>query len=105
MIDRNARRELAELLMHLTSGRMTNFRFEDSLTFRSLDPAIHQICRQGAWGLYSDLKEYRLSGKYRLGSAAKHEVARRILFLQTDLDYQWPIISRWLELFALLTFG
>ena len=101
MVDRESRTQLAELIRHLVSGRLTNYEFEDRLP-RSTDPAIWEVSLSGAWCLYSDLWQYRLIGKYRLPEEARHEAARWILFLKTDLEYEWPRLGRFRSLLLLL---
>ncbi len=91
MIDRTARDRTAELLRHFASGLITNDEFEDALPLRSKDAAIYEIWALGAWYLYDDLKEHRLVDEYNISRDKKSIVARWILFLKTDLEYEWPI--------------
>jgi hypothetical protein len=102
MVDREARTQLAELTRHLVGGRVTNDEFEDRLSLHSADPAVWEIFSSGAWFLYSDDREHRLTGKYRLSKDARREVARWILFLKTDLEYEWPRLGRIRSLLLLL---
>ena len=94
MIDRESRTQLSELIRHLVAGRMTNDEFESRLSLHSADPAGCEVFLSGAWCLYSDLWEYGLTGKYRLPKQARREAARWILFLTTDLEYEWPRLGR-----------
>jgi len=110
VIDRNARNQLAEAIRALASGRISNDEFEDKrLPDSKEDIAIFQIYSNGAWFLYSDLEEQWLIGKYRLPKATKAHIARWVLFLKTDLPYEWPVPTAWqaLSLFAanLVTLG
>ena len=93
MIDRCARNKLAELLRHLVSGQLTNYQFDDAVDaagiVKSDDAAIGAIRRQ-AWQLYSDLREHRLTGRDAVSESGRRIVARSILFLHSDLDYEWP---------------
>lgn len=93
MIDRLARDKFAELLRHLVTGQISNDEFADNLPLGSSDRAVSAIFWDGAWMLYDDTREYQLAGKYRLPKESKHEVARWILFLKTDLEYEWPRIQ------------
>ena len=93
MVDRESRTKLAELIRHLVAGRITNDEFEDSFPLRSADPAVWEVFSCGAWALYSDLWQYRLTGRYRLPKEARREVSRWILYLKTDLEYEWPRLS------------
>jgi len=109
MVDRASRRRLAELLRQLVAGRITNDEFEDRIPRDSPDPAIGAVFGDGAWCLYDDLHEHRPVGRYRLSRKARHEAARWILFLETDLEYEWPVLPMWkrlaLTLASLATLG
>ncbi|BCS52267.1 hypothetical protein [Geobacter sp. SVR] len=91
MIDRKARDILAESYRHLITGQITNDEFEDRLKF-SKDIAIHEIYYRGAWPLYDDLHEHKLTEAdgYAIPEESKSVAARFILFLKTDLEYEWP---------------
>ena len=92
MIDRGARNKLAGALRALASGLITNDEFEDQrLPYSNEDPAIYEVYSNGAWSLYSDLQLYRLRGRHRLDDKTRSAVARWVLFLKTDLPYEWPI--------------
>ena len=93
MIDRDGRTRLGEMLRHLASGVVTNFQFEDRAPGRSKDMAIREI-RDATWFFYSDVREHRLSGPDRLTPETKSAIARCVLFLQTDLEYEYPVMSR-----------
>jgi hypothetical protein len=91
-IDRHSRNQLAEAIRALASGLITNDEFERKrMPHSRIDPAINEIFSSGAWFLYSDMKEYRLKGQEKLDDQTKRVVARWVLFLKTDLPYQWPI--------------
>lgn len=103
MVDRIARNRLAEAIRALASGCVSNDEFQDERVPRSKkDAAISEIFFNGAWCLYSDFDEYRLVGKHRLAKATKSEIARWVLFLKTDLPYEWPVLSAWQRLGLLL---
>ncbi len=93
VIDRAARTRLGEMLRHRAAGVVTNDQFEDRSPWESGDPAIREI-RDAAWQLYSDLREHRLEGADRLTPGGKAAVARCVLFLQTDLEYEYPVMPR-----------
>jgi hypothetical protein len=109
MIDRNARGQMVLLLRRLATGRMTNHEFDAALPTSRTDPAVDEIYYRGAWGFYSDLSEHRLIGRHRLSRTERREIARFILFLKSDLDYEWPRRELWGELLwmlaGLLTLG
>jgi hypothetical protein len=90
MVDRAARDRVAELLRHLVSGRITNFEFEDALPRNSEDRALKAVFWNGSWLLYDDLLEHKLVGAHALRRGGRREVARWVLFLRSDLPYEWP---------------
>lgn len=94
MVDRAARDRAAELIRHLASGQITNDEFEDALPETS-DSAVSEVFRHGAWFLYSDTSEYRLTGKDALPRKVRPDIARWLLFLKSDLEYEWPIQPAW----------
>ena len=97
------------LLRQLVTGGITNDEFEDRQPLGSQDPAVAEVFHRGAWGFYSDLHEHRLVGRHRLPRSAQREIARFILFLKSDLDYEWPRRKLWQELLwmtaGILTLG
>jgi len=92
MIDRSARNRLAELIRSLVSGSITNDEFEDRVP-ESNDRVVTEVFYHGAWCLYSDMKEYKLKGKDVLSKEDKSIVARWILFLKSENEYEWPSAS------------
>ena len=88
MIDRASRDALAELARHFLAGRITNRELENSLP-SSRDRAIRQIWWNALWGLYDDFHEHRLVGRYYIPRDSRADLARCILFLKTDLEYEW----------------
>jgi hypothetical protein len=93
MIQRETRDDLANCLQRLLAGEMTNREFDDRYYERWLnseDAAVTEIARFG-WGLYSDPPPtYRLGIHYSVPDEAVQTGRRAILFLRTDLEYQWP---------------
>jgi hypothetical protein len=94
MIDRDARNRLAEGIRHLAMGLIKNFELEEEALSDSADPAVHAVFLGGPWYLSHDLMRYRLSGKNRLCPAVRRDAARWVLFLKTDLPYEWPVERR-----------
>ena len=109
MLDRHDRDRMVLLLRQLATGRITNDEFEDRQPLGSPDPAVAEVFYRGASGFYSDLDEYRLAGRHRLSRSERREMARFILFLKSDLEYEWPCLKLWRELLwvaaGLLTLG
>ncbi|RCU45207.1 hypothetical protein DU002_15910 [Corallincola holothuriorum] len=105
MIDQESRIQFAELIRSLCSGNITNDDFEDSVPFQSEDRAISAVFYYGAWGIYSDMKEYKLRGKNRLSREDKEYAAKLILFLKSGFEYEWPVRNRKRSLLHRFTFG
>ncbi|MCG7963148.1 MAG: hypothetical protein N0E54_10650 [Candidatus Thiodiazotropha taylori] len=58
-IDKEARKQLAQLVRRLASGSITNDQFEDQLP-ESDESALHDIYFYGVWPLYDDFVEHKL---------------------------------------------
>ncbi len=109
MIDRDRRKKLALHLRQLTTGQISNDDFEekvmDDITkgwlpeqyYRSndckTDDRVIQSILEYSWMLYSDLKNHKLIGKYALPEDALKEITRYILFLHSDLEYEWKYVD------------
>jgi hypothetical protein len=110
MVDRVSRDQLAKAIRRLAAGLITNDAFEDSTRScrRSLDTAVRSL-RRMAWTLYSDHRAYRLEGRDRLRKTDRREIARWIVFLKSNVEYEWPDLTGWTWLLLafpnLLTFG
>ena len=99
MIDRARRDRMAELLRHFAAGLLTNDEIEDRLhpiisrpfDIRT-DPALWAV-RTRAWFLYDDTRCHRLRGKWELAPEARQEICRWIVFLYSNLEYEWPVRS------------
>jgi hypothetical protein len=88
MIDRRARNNLAERLRHLASQQMTNDASEHG-ALRTKDLAVREIEWRLAWPYYDDMSEHRLTEDFALTDGIRRDFARAILFLKTDLEYEW----------------
>lgn len=89
MVDRKTRRQLAETIRHLVSGRITNDEFEGRIPVSS-GPAIQALFWNGAWRLYDDLREYNLEERDRVADEDRRVIARWVLFLKSDFEYEGP---------------
>jgi hypothetical protein len=91
MIDRAARRSLAESMRRLGWGRMTNDDFETSChSLLGSDDAAIPAFIDTASGLYSDFETHKLRGPKSLNRRQKKVLARMILFLYSDHEYLGP---------------
>lgn len=106
MVDREARRQYAQLIRQLASGRTTNREYEEkyeAIPADRSDAAIRETSHE-IWLLYDDNYTHRLTGSHRLNRESRRAVARAVLFLQSGRDYGWPQTQPWgCFLAALLT--
>jgi hypothetical protein len=106
-IDRQSRDGYAELLRHFAVGRLTNDQYEDAAEayLGSADLALRELWWV-MWPTYDDLHEHRLTGKWKLPPEGRTTVARMVLFLHSDLPYEWPVVPRLVALLLnVLTLG
>lgn len=98
VIDRASRDHFARVLRHFAAGLMTTSAFESRFgeaVSRTRDLGVERVFCDGAYLLYHDLWPYRLRGRNRLSHEQRREVARMILFLHSDLPYEWPAEEGW----------
>lgn len=108
MVDRKARNRLAETGRQLATGVMSTGRFESLLPFPTDDVAVEEIWDNLFDSLYSDFWppwSHRLTGRRRLDPAIRSIVARAIVFLHSEVEYDpesfhakfdrnlWPFVS------------
>lgn len=90
MVDKHARKRLAEEVRHLVAGLTTNDEFEARIfSIKTADAGYWAVVDQ-AWGLYSDLYNHTLKGSHTLSEADRQIVCRFVLFLHSDLEFEWP---------------
>ena len=92
MIDREARDRAAVLLRRFAAGEITNEDFHADRPWSRQDPALRAIFDR-VWLYYSDLKTHRLEGEHALDPEARALFLRCELFLQSDLEYEYPNVS------------
>jgi hypothetical protein len=89
MIDRQARDSAANALRDFMKGSISNRECERRYPRSKGDPAVWSIYSY-IWFFYSDSSEHVLSGKHSLTQEGLAFMERCLLFLQSDLDFQWP---------------
>jgi hypothetical protein len=95
MIDRAARDALKDALQAMATGRITADEFVDRIErLESSDPAIQEVFEALVDCYYDDIGPGRFAGRYRLGREARRKIARVILFLRSEREYEWPPSTR-----------
>jgi len=105
MVDNDRRKKLAMHLRQLTTGQLSNDEFEErvmkDVTYGSLpeqyyltnesktDDAVIRPILEFSWCLYNDTYNHKLTDKHKLSDEQTKEIARFILFLHSDLEYDW----------------
>jgi hypothetical protein len=76
---------------------------------RKFDDPIILPMLEFCWGLYDDTSQHKLKGRHQLSNDALKVIARCILFLHSDKNYEWPYIDLKFSLkdliFTFLTLG
>lgn len=89
MVDRHARDIAADALRDFVKGSISNEEYERRYPKSKDDPALWEIYVQ-VWFFYSDLKTHTLTGKHALNDERRAFLERCILFLKSDVEFQWP---------------
>jgi hypothetical protein len=111
MIDTERRKQLALHLRHLSVGLISNDDFEEAIMddvsdgwlpeqyYRSKvakdendDPIIKPMLEL-CWGLYDDTRNHKLIKSDELTKDGLRIIARCILFLHSDREYEWPYFN------------
>jgi len=109
MIDKLRRKRLALHLRHLSIGQISNDEFENRIQnditngwlpeqyYRAkeeqFDDPIIKPMLELSWCLYSDVKRHKLIGQKKLNSEQLKDIARFILFLHSDFEYEWKYLD------------
>ena len=87
-------------------GTISNYKYADGFPRSKSDPALRSVWNN-LWYYYSDVREHTLTGKHALTPEARMLYERSLLFLESDLEFQWPPTELKLRygLLRLLGFG
>jgi len=89
MVNRHARDTAAEAIRDFMNGSITNREYERRFPTARGDPALWAI-HTALWSGYSDVSEHTMTGKYALTDEGRAIVERCVVFLRSDLEFQWP---------------
>lgn len=90
IVDREARNKMAEQIRHFVAGLLTNDEFCNSLPRSNYDCSVNYLENLAQFefeGLCC--KPYRINWRRKLMREERLLYARWVLFLQTDLDYEY----------------
>lgn len=109
MVDKDRRKKLALHLRQLSTGQLTNDEFEERVAedvtygwlpeqyYRSkeskTDDSVIRPILEFSWCLYDDTFNHKLKGAHKLSDAQTKEIARFVLFLHSDLEYDWTYVD------------
>lgn len=109
MVDRNRRLKLALHLRQLSTRLISNDEFEERIMedvtygwlpeqyYRSqenkTDDRVIRPILEYSWCLYNDAYNHKLTGKHSLSDNQAKDIARFILFLHSDLEYEWTYVD------------
>lgn len=89
MVDRKARDEAAAAIQKLIEGSISNDEYERKSRRNKQDAGLEAVSIL-VWNFYSDLSEHKLIGKYSLTDDQRTLLQRCVLFLKSDLEFEWP---------------
>ncbi|SRR6266851_1779550 len=92
MIDREARSRAAETIRHYVCGVITNKEFERRYPDSKSDPIIRTL-DDSLWATYEDISGHKLAGRNGVPKDLKERIARWLVFLYSDREYEWPRIG------------
>jgi hypothetical protein len=102
MVDRKARDILAEQIRHLLAGVITNFQYIEEVDRLFTDDKGIRPIMNTIWQVYDDLREHKVD-KTSFSLDDRKMLGRIILFLKSDLEYQWPSLRTKIPFFRLLS--
>ena len=90
MVDRIQRDAASRVLRSFIDGAITNDEFEAQFPRSEEDSALPAI-KANVWMLYSDLHRHKLTGKHEPNAETRALLERCVLFLETNLEFEWPV--------------
>jgi len=89
MVNRHTRDIAADVLQEFMEGSISNREYDRRFPKTKDDPALWAIY-SNTWFCYSDTSEHTLTGKHALNDERRAILARCLMFLRSDLEFQWP---------------
>lgn len=89
MVNPAKRRFASELIEKFVSAEITNDALSDDFPRDKQDPALEAIWWE-LWQHYSDMYSHKAEGKHQLSLEEVELFRRSVLFLRSNLEYEWP---------------
>jgi hypothetical protein len=89
MVNRKKRDLASGLIRQFLACEITNDEFVDRYPNPDRDRAIEAII-DALWGFWDDLHTHTLTARYGLNPQARALFERCVVFLNSDLEYEWP---------------
>ena len=89
MVIAEKRRLASDLIAKYLSREITNDELSEDFPRDRRDPALEAIW-WNLWPHYDDTHSHKAEGKHQLSAEAIDLFARCIIFLHSDLEYEWP---------------
>ena len=91
MVDRAKRDSARDVLRDFIDCKLTNDEFFVQFPRSEDDSALRGISSR-VWMLYSDLHRHKLNGKHEPNTETRAMLDRCVLFLDSDLEFEWPVL-------------
>ena len=98
MIDRSARRQLAQALRHFAIGFIDLEEFNNRIPNNSKDKTVNVLINIVQDSFWEKENTFRLVGDNKLNKTQRNTFNRMILFLYSNREYQW---LHWIEHIAM----
>ena len=89
MVNIAKRESAAKTLERFLNCEITNEDFMEAFPQDRDDPALLAV-GDVAWFCYSEDRTHKLAGKHEPPAELRHLLENAVLFLQTELEYEWP---------------
>jgi hypothetical protein len=92
MVIREKRDRALELVERFLSGEISSDDLADNYPRDKNDPAVGAIYER-LWFFWDDRHKHKLTGRHQLAPEVRALFERSIMFLRSDLEYEWPPIQ------------
>lgn len=90
MVNRGKRDLARHLVEKFLAGEITNDDLVNDYPCREKDDRVIVAIYDRLWGFWDDRHTHKLTGKHELTPEARALFERCIVFLNSDLEYEWP---------------